>query len=566
MHKKYVFRVFSAFLLVSLAHATFAQTAPDAGAILRETERQQRQLPTPGPQAIPQKPAPKAQSALRVTVKAFTLTGNTLVAEPELQAILTPWLGREVSFAELEQATNALAEAYRKRGWLARAQLPEQDITEGLIRINILEGKLGAVRIDDGGKALRVERAMVNDTMTARQQPGDPLNLDALDRSSNILNDTPGVAVVTLLAAGKEASETDAVVKVQDKPLFTGTAQLDNTGSRSTGDQKLTLSLTLDNPSGKGDQISINGNGSEGTTYLKLGYTMPLGSDGLRVGASVSALQYTLVGPDFEALKSKGNAQTYGLNANYPLLRSATRNIAIAAAFDRKDYYNEANAVATSQKRIHTGLLALTGDMLDGLGQGGITLWGVNLTGGEVNLGANPANQNADRSGPRTEGSYHKLGANLAHLQRLTSTATLWASVNAQWAGKNLDSSEKLALGGPAGVRAYPVMEGTGDDGWLATLEGRYNLSPELQITAFFDQGYIRRDHDASYSGALLPATATLRGAGLGLNWSQPGKYTLRATVAQRIGDNPLRALATGKDLDGSLARTRLWLTAIVYF
>jgi hemolysin activation/secretion protein len=211
-------------------------------------------------------------------------------------------------------------------------------------------------------------------------------------------------------------------------------------------------------------------------------------------------------------------------------------------------------------------LIALTGDILDGLGQGGITLWGVNLTGGDVDLGANPANQNADRSGPRTEGSYHKLGANLARLQRLTSTATLWASVNAQWAGKNLDSSEKLALGGPSGVRAYPVMEGTGDEGWLATLEGRYNLSAELQITAFLDNGYIRRDHDASYTGALLPATAILRGAGLGVNWSQPGKYTLRATVAQRIGNNPLRALATGKDQDGSLTRTRLWLTAIAYF
>ena len=566
MHKQHVRLAFCAFLLTNVALVAHAQTAPDAGALLRETERQPRQLPKPVPQAVPKTPAPAAADAVRVTVKAFKLTGNTLIAEPELQAVLAPWVGRELSFAELQQAANTIAEAYRKRGWFARPQLPAQDVSGGIITINIIEGKLGEVRIDDGGKTLRVERNMVSDTMTARQKPGDPLNLNALERSSNILNDTPGVAVATILTAGKGLAESDAVVKVQDKPLLAGTAQLDNTGSRSTGEPKLSASATLDNPSGKGDQISLNGNTSEGSTYFKLGYSLPFGSDGLRVGISTSALQYKLVGPDFEALQSKGDAQTYGINASYPWLRSGTRNIALSGAIDRKDYYNEANHVATSDKRIHVGLISLTGDSLDGLGKGGMTLWGVNLTIGDVNLSANPTNQATDRDSPGTEGIYHKFGANLARLQRLSDKATFWAAVTGQITGKNLDSSEKLSLGGPSGVRAYPVMEGTGDEGWQTTLEARYNLTGELQMIGFYDHGHIRLDHDGSYAGALLPATATLKGAGIGLSWNQPGKYTLRASLARRIGDNPLRTLATGKDQDGSYDKTRLWLNGIVYF
>jgi hemolysin activation/secretion protein len=556
----------AALLLAGISASAIGQTTPDAGAILREAERQPRQLPKPGPQAVPQAPAAPSADAVRVTVKAFQLTGNTLIAGPELQAVLAPWVGREVSFADLQQAATAIAEAYRKRGWFARPQLPAQDISGGVITINIIEGKLGAVRIDDGGKTLRVEREMVTDTMTARQKPGDPLNLDALDRSSNILNDTPGVAVATILTAGKDAGESDAVVKVQDKPLFAGTAQVDNTGSRSTGELKLSLSLTLDNPSGKGDQVSLNSNGSEGSTYLKVAYSMPLGRDGLRVGVNASALKYKLVGPDFEALKSKGDAQTYGLTASFPLLRSGTKNIALAGSVDRKDYFNEANGVATSAKQIHSGLIALTGDILDGFGAGGMTLGGLNLTVGDVDLGANPANQNTDRTGPRTEGSYQKFGANLARLQRITDKTTLWASLSGQIASKNLDSAEKMSLGGPNGVRAYPVSEATGDEGWQATLEGRYNLTPELQLTAFYDHGRIRRDHDFTYTGALLPSFGTLEGTGLSLNWTRPGAYTLRATLARRIGDNPFRTLATGKDTDGSYDRTRLWLTGVVFF
>jgi hemolysin activation/secretion protein len=185
---------------------------------------------------------------------------------------------------------------------------------------------------------------------------------------------------------------------------------------------------------------------------------------------------------------------------------------------------------------------------------------------GHADLAANPTNQATDRIGPRSEGGYHKWAANLARLQRLSDKINLWASVNAQWAGKNLDSSEKLSLGGPSSVRAYPVSEGSGDSGWQATIEGRYSLSAELQLTAFYDHGYIRRDFDASYAGALLPATAELSGAGLSLNWSKPGVFTARATVARRTGDNPLRTLATSKDSDGSLEETRLWFTAIAYF
>ena len=546
--------------------AAFAQTAPDAGSLLRETERTQKTLPRPGPQAQPQAPAAPSDTLVRFVVKAFQLTGNTLIAEPELQAVLAPWVGKESNFGDLQQAVNAIANAYRQRGWFARPQLPEQDVSSGTAVINIIEGKLGEVHIDDGGKTLRVDRGLVTDTMTARQQPGDPLNLELLERSSNILNDTPGVAVATILTTGKRPAESDAVIKVEDKALFAGTAQLDNTGSRSTGDTKLSVSATLDNPGGHGDQGSLNGNTSEGSTYLRLAYSLPVGRDGMRAGLSASGLTYKLVGADFEALKSKGDAQTYGVNTSYPLLRSGNRNVALAAALDVKDYYNEANSVATSRKHIYAGLLALTGDQLDSMGAGGMTLWGVNLTTGSVDLSGNATNAVTDSNSARTAGGYTKLGYNIARLQRLSDKTTVWASFMGQSAGKNLDSSEKMALGGPSGVRAYPVMEGSGDDGWLATLELRYNPAPDWQMVAFYDHGGIRRDHQPDYTGALTPYEAELKGYGVGVTWSQSGRWSLRASLAQRAGDNPLRTLATGKDQDGSYDNTRAWFTGIFYF
>ena len=557
--------VVAACTLLVLSYSCVAQTAPDAGSLLRENERQQRQLPQPGPRTVPKAPAASDAGAVRITVKSFRITGNTLIAEPALQAVLVPWLGKETTFTELQQATNAIAEAYRARGWFARPQLPAQDVSSGVIQINIIEGRLGAVRIDDGGKALRVARGLVTDTMTARQKPGDPLNLDALDRSTNILNDTPGLAVATILTPGKTTGDTDAVVKVQDKPLFSGTATLDNQGARATGAEKLSASLTLDSPSGTGDQIALNANTSQGSDYMKLAYTLPWGRDGARVGVSASAMRYKLLG-DLASLDALGDAQTLGANASYPLLRSGTKNINLSAALDRKSYYNEASQLATSQKVVDVAVLILNGDMLDGLGQGGMTLWGVNLTAGRLDLSANAANQTADRIGAQTEGSYQKLGYNIARLQRLSDTTTLWASFSGQSAGKNLDSSEKFSLGGPSGVRAYPLSEGSGDDGWLATLELRRNLTPEFQVNAFYDHGQIKQSHDNAYTGAPVVNEGSLKGFGFGVSWSKSGNFAVRASLAQRIGDNPFASVLNGTDGDGSLNRTRLWVSAVKFF
>jgi hemolysin activation/secretion protein len=551
--------------LLVASYACVAQTAPDAGTLLRETQRQPQQLPKPAAQAVPKAPATSDMAGVRVRVKAFRLSGNTLLNEPELQAVLAPWVGKESTFAELQQAANAIAEAYRARGWFARPQLPAQDVNGGVITVNIIEGRLGAVLIDDGGKTLRMERALVTNTMTARQKPGDALNLDALERSTNILNDTPGVAVATILAPGKTTGDTDAVVKVQDKPLYSGTASLDNQGALATGADKLSASLTLDSPTGRGDQIALNTNASEGSLYLKMAYSLPVGHDGARVGASASAMQYKLLG-DLASLQAKGDAQTLGVNASYPLVRSATKNIALSGAIDRKVYYNEASSVVTSKKLVDVAVLVLNGDALDALGAGGMTLWGINATAGQVDLSGNATNQTADRTGAQTEGSYTKLGYNIARLQRLNDKTTLWASFNGQSAGKNLDSSEKFSLGGPSGVRAYPLSEGSGDDGWLATLEVRRNLTPELQISAFYDYGQIKLSHDTNFVGAPVVNEGRLKGAGVGLSWSQSGNFAVRASLAQRLGDNPFASALTGKDTDGSLNRTRLWVSGVKFF
>ena len=122
-----------------------AVATPDAGSILRDT---QRALPAPAPKLAPARvdSGPRSAGDMQFVVQRFELRGITLVAPVDVQAVLKPWLNRDLVFADLEQATQAIATLYQERGWYVRAQVPEQDVVDGVVRIDIIEVQLGAIR------------------------------------------------------------------------------------------------------------------------------------------------------------------------------------------------------------------------------------------------------------------------------------------------------------------------------------------------------------------------------------------------------------------------------------
>jgi hemolysin activation/secretion protein len=179
---------------------------------------------------------------------------------------------------------------------------------------------------------------------------------------------------------------------------------------------------------------------------------------------------------------------------------------------------------------------------------------------GRVNLDGSP-NQVADAATTDTAGSYRRITLQIARQQALTDVFSLYGSVQGQFADKNLDSSEKLYLGGPGGVRAYPVNEAGGSEGYLASLETRAHLPAGFDFTTFFDYGSVRVNRDNDFAGAADPNRLTLKGVGLAAGWTAPFGLNLKATFARRLGSNP-DPTSTGRDQDGSLVKNRIWVQA----
>ena len=554
-------------LLCLLAQPALAQTVPDAGALLRESERSLQAPRTAEPQ-IPfsvAKPMPEDAKAVRITVQRVVIEGDSLIPEAELQAQVQDLIGQSLTLAELEHAAQRLAQYYRERGWYARVYLPEQDVTDGSLRIQVLEGRYDTsyLTVQAGQRA---NAANVQRVITRRLVTGAPLSAPELERGLLLANDLPGIQANGLLQACEdEQGHSDLLLTVQDTAFVTGDVGLNNHGIRSTGRAQLVGGVALNNLSGKGDQLSLRLLASEGVRSAVARYSLPLGYDGLRLAVHGSLLGYTL-GGSYRPLEAEGQARTAGLTLSYPLLRQSERNLSLSAGYEHRRYRDDMLGAALRRHDINALNLGLNGDLRDGFGGGGMSWGAVQLMHGRLAMEDIVADRAQDAAGPRSRGDYTKLALQLGRMQSLGAGWQMQLALSGQTASGNLASSERMTLGGPSQVRAYPVNEADGDQGVLLKLELQRELGGGWQAVAFYDTGRIRQ-HKRLWpgwdGGSRQPNSYSLSGAGVGVNWRGTGSlsgWQLAASVAAPVGGNP--GSAQGRNSDGSSARsTRGWLS-----
>ena len=518
--------------------AVYAQTAPNAGQVSREAQQQPAQaLPQAAPTLrVEGVPASSASSNdVRFVVKSFQISGNTAIPTPELQALLSDLVGNQQSLLTLNGAAERITTYYRSHGYaVARAYLPAQDIKDGAVAIAILEGRIDKHLLKNGSR-LSDQRA---NGYIEQTETGTAIRSAQVDRSLLLLNDTPGVGSArATLQPGASVGTSDLVVELDPAAPYAGSVSFDNYGNRYTGQYRLGAALFINSPLHIGDQLSFSGlTSDQSMTYARLAYQLPVGIDGLRLGAAYFDTRYRL-GKEFASLNAHGKANSASVFATYPFIRSQQSNLSGSANLEQKNFTDVVDRTATTNdKQARLLNLGLTGNRQDGLGGGGFNSLDLSLVFGRLNI-KSPGALAIDAASAQSNGSYTRLSYAISRLQRLNESNQLSVSLSGQQASKNLDSSEKFALGGANGVRAYPQGEGIGDQGYLATLELRHEFSNVLQGTLFYDTGSVTINHNQY--GTPAANSRTLGGVGVGVNAALKG-IQVKASLAWRTqGGDP---------------------------
>ncbi len=533
----------------------WAQTPPDAGRLLEQTQPPPRPaLPPATPPRVvepPLRPIINMAPGVTVTPSGFRITGAVSYSETELQALVKPFVGRKLDINGLNDAAGAITRHYQAAGHLLTyAYLPAQRVADGVIELAVLEGRLEAVQIVTAQEVRLRDEVVQAHTDALAAAP--PLTQADVERKLLLLNDIAGVTARGAFTPGATTGGADLVVSVaEDEPLDVK-FEFNNHGSRSTGEYRLGANILLRDLFGWGDQTTARALTSNkgGLVSGTLGLNVPVGGDGYRLGASLSRLTYQLGGA-FQTLAASGNANTFGIDASYPFVRSTDRNLWLKLAYEQKRLRDDILVLGSANPRRNDSVDAVIS--FDGRDRFGASAGSITASMGELKL-LNEARSAQDSLGIARQ--YRKLTGQLVRQQGLSGPWNLYARFSGQYSGGNLDSSEKLGLAGPGMVRAYAPGEAAVDQGGYLGAELRYvhdYVGGNLTWALFHERA------EGAVNRRPLP-TATgndvrLAGSGLAVQWSG-GDVGLSASLAWRAR----RALGA----DSSDMQPRLYLQMVV--
>lgn len=563
-------------LIIFLQTSIHVFAQPDAGSVFRDNSPDKKTLPDKLPSADKKSvPPPTAVAGSGVVVKGFKFSGNDGIAtEPELMGQVDKFVNKKLDISGLRWITSAITTYLRtEKGYLlARAYLPEQDVTDGIITIAIVSGKTdknAGIRLNGD---TRIKPSILQGIADKAVPSGNPALLEGIERSVLLIRDLPGIEANASIEPGSEPGTSHVVINVSEGPLLRGSLSGDNYGDRYTGTYRATGRAAIMDPFGVGYRFDLSYTKADNLDLWHAGYSLPVGPSGLLLNTSYTGLSYKL-GKEFTNLRVKGEADSLSVDMSYPVIRSRRTTVRAGAGIEGLFLEDKANNVKTSDRDIFDISAFVTGNFYDTFLGAGINSFSFSIIRGDTDLSGLSSYEALDASGPGTSGSSIRARYSFARLQRITGTVSLYSSLRGQFASDNLDSSRKFILGGPDGVRAYPIGEAAGDEGHLFTLEARYDIPfmplwARASLAGFFDAGYIRL-HKDPWPGSILNISNsnsyTLSSAGMGVNALIKKRYELNISYAHKIGSND------GAGIDGTNADNlddsyRFWLDLNIRF
>lgn len=541
------------FLVLGLARPVGAATPRDTE-VGSEEERLRRprelelparepplvELPPEEPVPVPTFPAPEFH-VTRVAVE-----GATLLPDKVLKELVQPIVDRTVTLAELQKTAEEITDWYRSKGYVtSRAIVPAQEVREGLIRIRMIEGKVGQIQVNGN--------RYFSSALLAREirlKSNEILWLPRLEESLRRLNAHPDRKVKLVLTRGVQPERTDLVFQVTDQRPVHASYGIDTLGTKTTGQIRQSVLLSHGNLTGRDDQMVVRGLVTEfaGLFGGTLSYLRPLTPSGISATLDVSGVKSSL-GGDSKNLLARGDAVTVSSGFIFPWIRRSRFELEALSGFDVKRVRTRSDNSTTSKDDLRVLFGGTNLLRQDSTGRSFLSQQ-LRLGIGSLFGGSHPEDPATSRA--KTGGSFVRWLVNFVRVQS-GPWGTSWVfRGSGQLATDRLVPAEQFRLGGFDTVRGYPEGEFLADQGFQATVELRApvdrflpgsmasggtslldRLRRSLLAVAFWDfaEGFLRDPR------ANEDADMRLSGVGCGLRLRPTVESVLQIDWGWAIGD-----------------------------
>lgn len=451
-------------------------------------------------------------------LREIRFSPSEILSAEELASLAAEYTGREVSFGDLLNLIKRINAAYRKRRVAtAQAILPAQDVSDGVVLIRLVEGRLGSFLLE-GNNSTRSGYI----TRRIEMQPGELVDLPTLERDLILFNRTNDVQLRAELRPGSAFATTDLVLNV-DEPLrhdlrFTA----DNGGSPSTGKWRTGVSYLNRSLLGFRDDFSMSATRALGQESYSVGYGIPLNRSGGRISLSHYKDRIAVRRGPLKSLDLTGRSDGTVLSLRHPLHFGDRSRLDLVAGAKRRKSTNWISGIFLQTTRTADANLGLEWQSAD---DSGFWLGSYNVTSGRA--------KGTDRS------NYTVGRGSIRRFQTLADGWSARAGLSFQHSPHRLlPSSEQLLIGGEYTVRGFPVGTHAGDRGFIANLELHHPIArihvgserAELGFSGFFfaDHGQVTPYRPPN---STQPRHEKLGSIGWGVNASMGQRFSSRLTL-----------------------------------
>ena len=461
-------------------------------------------------------------SAVRMVVREFHFKGNAAFTDKELAKFTAPYLNRELTSEDLEDVRRAITAFYVAHGYVnSGVILPDQDVSNGVVTFQIVEGVLSDITIRGPNRRLR--DGYIKSRLQRRAGP--PLNVLELKEGLLLLRQNPNVKQVNAeLRPGTKPGESYLDVYLQEEPPYRLGLQVDNQRPPSVGAEEIVMFGADYDVTGNSDLLEfgygIAHNGADGFEFSGQkdesgSYTLPFTPFDTTIKVFGNRSDTSVIEDPFATLSIRSDLIRYGVTLRQPIYRTSNQELALAVTFERDHSrttllgqpFDESGSVTG---KTDTSVLRFSQEWVDRSQKQVLALRST------FNLGIDAFGVTDD--GTDQDATFFSWLGQFQYVRRLFDTPNLIIlRADGQWTSSPLLATEQFSVGGANTVRGYRENQLVRDRGVVASVEGRVPVISNkagvgiIQLAPFYDFG------GAWFAEGRTPDPTKLSSAGIGL-------------------------------------------------
>ena len=458
-------------------------------------------------------PIPEQAKKISFVLKEIQILGGSVFSKEDLLGIYSKHLNQKITLEAVYKIAEKITKRYRDLGYfLSVVFVPQQNITDGIVNLQIIEGYIGDVSFPKDFKQNYVIKSYVQKLISIK-----PIQTQDLESFLLRLNDLPGYVIKGTLSPinTQKSNSVTLLLQVTDE-ASSGQIGLDNYSSRFLGTNELAASYTTSfMPLHRTTVSGIKSLAFKRLSHVTLKHEIAIIPDFTL--EFIGSYTESFPGVNLDILELESDSIFFSTSINYQWIRQRNQNLLLKFNVDARDTNSDILQTAFIRDRIRALRFNVAYDTFDRWQ--GFNLVNATLSHGIVGLGASKEKEN-NLSRAEAVPDFKKIELSLTRLQSVSDDLSLLLTGSGQVASSVLFSAEEFAYGGQSFGRAFDASEITGEHGIAASIELRYNAlknQSKLQVQpyVFYDIGRVwnediaetRRDSGASVGFGVRAVT-----------------------------------------------------------